>query len=56
MVFLAKTLLKEKRPFLYPFKIYTKDYTLPSFTLWNLASAVLGKDVFEPVKTNTDQV
>jgi hypothetical protein len=28
-VFLPKTLLKEKRPFLYPFKIHTKDYTLP---------------------------
>jgi hypothetical protein len=28
-VFLSKTLLKEKRPFLYPFKIYTKYYTLP---------------------------
>ncbi|MDF1592832.1 MAG: hypothetical protein P1P89_15055, partial [Desulfobacterales bacterium] len=32
-----KTLLKEKRPFLYHFKIYTKDYTLPFFLLNLLA-------------------
>nr|CBX27320.1 unknown protein [uncultured Desulfobacterium sp.] len=30
LVFLPKILLKEKRPFLYPFKIYTKYYTLPT--------------------------